>query len=224
MKELLVIEPGWYVDKYPDEIGLIQLDDYFKLSAEVPQFEGHTNWDHPNALYLDKLATDLFKLSQGKPVIINTKNERLNPNYKKTNKRIPIEFQPKPIMLVEGYLVLWDKQIRNLLNTSIWLEASHDTRWKRRLHFKYLEYEKNVLIPMYKQFAEPTKQYANHIINVSNLTKEQVFKVVSGIISQVTTSKIWPKSSFVPTSYEKSSYFWDFWHFPPWPWVVFETG
>ncbi|HEY4694395.1 MAG TPA: hypothetical protein VIH52_00270 [Candidatus Nanoarchaeia archaeon] len=177
-------------DKYPDEIGLIQLDDYFKLSAEVPQFEGHTNWDHPNALYLDKLATDLFKLSQGKPVIINTKNERLNPNYKKTNKRIPIEFQPKPIMLVEGYLVLWDKQIRNLLNTSIWLEASHDTRWKRRLHFKYLEYEKNVLIPMYKQFAEPTKQYANHIINVSNLTKEQVFKVVSGIISQVTTSKI----------------------------------
>src|SRR6266404_3557580 len=95
------------MDKYPDKIGLMQLDDYFKPSAQAPKFEEHINWDHPDALYLNKLVEDLIELSQGKPIVINTKNERLNPDYKKTEKRIPIKFQPKPIMLVEGYLVLF---------------------------------------------------------------------------------------------------------------------
>ena len=31
------------MDKYPDKIGLIQLDDYFKPSAQVQKFEEHTN-------------------------------------------------------------------------------------------------------------------------------------------------------------------------------------
>lgn len=170
------------MDKYPDKVGLIQLDDYFKPSAEVPKYEGHTNWDHPDALFLEKLANDLSELSQGKSVVINTKNERLNPDYKKTDKRIPVEFQSKPIMLVEGYLVLFNERVREQLTTSIWLDVDHETRWKRRVHFKYPEYEKKVLLPMHKQFAEPTKQYAAHVVDVSNLQKEQVLTEVEKIL------------------------------------------
>src|SRR3989344_3160753 len=164
------------MDKYPNKIGLVQLDDYFKPSAQVPKSDGHTNWDHPDALYLDKLANDLVKLSEGKPVIINTKNERLNPDYKKTDKRIPVEFRPKPIMLVEGYLVLFDERVRKFLATSLWLDVDHKTRWARRVHFKYPEYEEKVLRPMYKQFVKPSKQYAAHVIDVSDLASEQVLK------------------------------------------------
>lgn len=172
------------LDKYPDKAGLIQLDDYFRPPAEVPEFEGIENWDHPNALYLDKLAKDLSELSQGKSVVINTKNERLNPEYKKTDRRIPVEFQPKPIMLVEGYLVLYDQRIREFLSTSIWLDVDHKTRYARRVHFKYPEYEEKVLIPMHKKFVEPTKRYAKHVIDVSNLSKEQVLKEVDEIIAK----------------------------------------
>lgn len=172
------------MDKYPDKIGLIQLDDYFKPSAQVQKFEEHTNWDHPDALFLDKLANDLAELSQGKSIVINTKNERLNPDYKKTDKRIPVEFQPKPIMLVEGYLVLFDERVRKFLTTAIWLDVDHQTRWSRRVHFKYPEYEEKVLLPMHKQFAEPTKQYAAHIIDVSNLSKQQVLEQVETILKK----------------------------------------
>lgn len=172
------------MDKYPEKIGLIQLDDYFKPSAQVPKFEAHTNWDHPDALLLDNLVNDLAELSQGKSVIINTKNERLNPDYKKTDKRIPIEFRPKPIMLVEGYLVLFDERVRKFLTTSIWLDVDHETRWARRVHFKYPEYEEKVLLPMHKQFAEPTKQYAAHLIDISNLSKEQVLEKAERIINK----------------------------------------
>ena len=169
-------------EKYPDQIGLVQLDDYFKPPAEKPKVGDIISSDHPESLYLDKLANDLVELSKGNSVIINTKNEKLNPEYKNTSKRIPIEFKPKPIMLVEGFLVLHDEKIRKMLSTSIWLEVDHETRWSRRVHFKNEEYEKKVLIPMHKLYAEPTKQYADHIIDVSNLTKENVLAEVERII------------------------------------------
>ena len=170
------------MDMYPDKIGLIQLDDYFKPSLQVPKFHGHSNWDHPDSLFLDKLASDLNELSKGNSVVINTKNERLNPGYKQTGKRIPAEFKPKQVMLVEGYLVLYDERIRSLLSTSFWLEVDHATRWARRVHFKNDIYEEQVAIPMHRQFAEPTKQFAVHVIDVTNLSKEQVFEKVEKII------------------------------------------
>lgn len=172
------------MDKCPHRIGLIQLDDYFKPSVEVPRFEEHTNWDHPEALYLESFAKDLAELSKGRSVVINTKSERINPDFKKTHKRIPVEFQPKPIMLVEGYLILFDERVRELLNASIWLDLDHKTRWKRRVHLKYPAYEEKILKPMHKQFVKPTKQYATHVINISGLTKHRVLKIVEGIIKQ----------------------------------------
>jgi len=172
-------------DKYPDQIGLIQLDDYFKPSEEKPKVGDIVSSDHPESLYLDKLANDLVELSKGNSVFINTKNEKLNPEYKNTKTRIPVEFFPKPIMLVEGFLILHDELIRKMLSTSIWLEIDHETRWSRRVHFKNSEYENKVLIPMHKKYVEPTKEYTEHIIDVSDLSKEQVFEKVEGIIKDL---------------------------------------
>lgn len=170
------------LDTYPDQIGMVQLDDYFKPAKDVPVYAGRENWDHPNALYLDRLVNDLGVLGQGKPALINTKNERLNPEYKLTERRRLVEFQPKPIMLVEGYLVLHDERIRDMLAASIWLEVDHDTRWKRRVHFKDPEYEERVIKPMYKEFAEPTKQYADNVIDVTNLSAANVYGRVQTIL------------------------------------------
>ncbi len=171
------------LDAYPDHIGLIQLDDYFKPTIDVPVFAGVANWDHPDALYIDRLVQDLRMLAEGKSVIIQTKNERLNPDYKKTDKRIPVEFMPKPIMLVEGYLVLYDKRVRDLLHTSIWLDLSQETRWQRRVHFKNDEYLQNVLIPMHERYAEPTKAFAEHVIDVTERTKDDVFEQAKEILN-----------------------------------------
>jgi uridine kinase len=170
------------LNKYPEKIGLVQLDDYFRPAKEVPKMKEYENYDHPDALYLDKLYNDLLELSKGNRVTINTKNERLNPEYKKTSKRIPVVFSPKPIILVEGFLALHDERIRNLFDVSVWLDVGHDTRWSRRIHFKSKEYEQEVLIPMHEKYAEPTRQYADHIINVSDLNPEQVLEKVEQII------------------------------------------
>ena len=84
-------------NKYPDMIEYIQLDDYFKPSNDKPMIEGMRNSDHPDALYFNKLENDLVKLSNGESIILNTKNEILNPDYEKTKIKIPREIHSKPI-------------------------------------------------------------------------------------------------------------------------------
>lgn len=171
-------------EKYQEQIGLIQLDDYFKPIEEQPKIGDILNFEHPDSLYLDKFVSDLIELSKGNSVMVNTKNEKHNPDYKNTKVRIPFKINPKPIMLVEGYLILWDERVRELLSTSIWLEVDHKTRWERRVHFKNDEYEQKVLIPMHQKFVESTKQYAEHVIDVSDLSKEQVLEKTEEIIYQ----------------------------------------
>lgn len=169
-------------NKYPDMIELIQLDDYFKPLSDRPKVGDIINHDHPDSLYFDKLVDDLTRLSQGESVVIDTKNEHINPEYEKTKKKISFKFYPKPVVLVEGFLLLTDEKIRKLLNTSIYLDVGHEKRWSRRVHFKNEEYEKKVIIPMHNQFIEPSKKYAGYLIDVSNLTKEQVLEQVEKII------------------------------------------
>jgi uridine kinase len=174
-------------NKYPDKIELIQLDDYFKPSEDKPKIDNIRNSDHPDALYLDKLADDLVELSRGESIMINTKNKYLNPEYEKTREKKPFTFYPKPIVFVEGFLVLHDKRVRELLDTSIFLDVEHNTRWERRANYtnKNKEYEEKVIIPMHNQYVEPTKKYAKHIIDISNLNKEEVLERVENIINNI---------------------------------------
>ena len=170
-------------DKYQERIGYIQLDDYSKKRVDVPKYVGHDNWDSPNALRFNHLYEDLLELQKGNAVIINTKNEKLNPTYKETNTFVSVEFQPKPIMLVEGYLVLHDKRIRDLLETSIFLDIDQRISWERRVHFKNNIYLEEVLLPMNKAYVQPTRDFVEHIIDVSELSEDEVFQKVEGILN-----------------------------------------
>jgi uridine kinase len=101
-----------------------------------------------------------------------------------TRVRERVRGAPKPIIIVEGFLLLHDEKIRKLLDTSIFLDEKHDIRWARRpiRGNSNKEYEDKVIIPMHNQYIEPTKKYADHVIDISNLTKEDVLKEAELII------------------------------------------
>lgn len=173
-------------NKYPNQIELIHLDDYFKPLADRPKVGDLINSDHPESLSFDKLAEDLVKLSNGETIVVNTKHEYLNPEYQNTKIKIPVKFYPKPIILIDGFLLLHDEKMRKMLDTSIFLDVEHEKRWARRVHLanQNKEYEEKVIIPMHNQFIEPTKKYADHIIDVSDLSQEEVFEKVDKIINK----------------------------------------
>ncbi len=171
-------------NKYPDQIELLQLDDYFKPREEKPKVGDLVNSDHPDSLYFDKLVLDLDKLLKGESVTLYTRNEYLNPDFFKNKEKTLVTLSPKPIIIVEGFLLLHNESVRKLLNTSIFLNEAHDTRWARRpiRGNSNKEYEENVIIPMHNQYIEPTKKYADHVIDVSGLNADQVLEKVEKLI------------------------------------------
>lgn len=69
-----------------------------------------------------------------------------------------------------------------LISLSIWLECDHRTRWPRRVHFKYPEYEQVVLKPMHEKYVVPSRQYAEHIVDVGGMSGEEVVGEVEKIL------------------------------------------
>lgn len=165
-------------DTYPDETLVFHVDDYFRPEADVPKLHGMPNWDCPEALYTDKMVNDLRALKQGMPAIINTKSPRLNPGFLKTGKRIPVEFQPRPLIIVEGFMALHLAELRNLFDCSIFLDAPFELHASRRIHGKLHkfppEYDEFVLRPMHEKYVLPSKKFADVVIQVDQKTAADV--------------------------------------------------
>ncbi len=170
-------------DKYPDLVEVLHFDDYQKEEHEIEVTEGMRNWDHPSAIDFDKLINDLKALKEGNDVEIMTKSRYYNPEYEKRG-RIPHTIHSKKIVFIEGYLVLHDKGVRELLDYVIFLDLDADTRMKRRNKFIYKEYTEKILIPMHNKYVQPTKKYADFIIDVGKIGIEEAQKLIIGKLKE----------------------------------------
>ena len=173
-------------DKYPEKISILHLDDYQwhgENRVKVPLFNGIRNWDHPDVIDWNALIIDLKKLKAGQEITLMSKSERVVPRKIKDNDetptpRLPLTIQPKEVILLEGYLALWNPQVRELLDYSFYLDAGHDVRMQRRTNFLNKEYEEKVLVPMQKEYVESTKKFANEVIDVSKFDIPQVRDII----------------------------------------------
>lgn len=185
--------------KYPNECALLHIDDYFKKREEVPKFERFSAFDHPDAVRFGDLCRDLLRLHDGKPVSILTKSELYNPGYRKELKNhINYMVESKPVVILEGFLALYDRRIRSLMDIKIYLDMPIEESTKRRSENKFNleeEYFRKVLSPMHKEFAEPTKAFADLVIDATNKSKEEVFKIVEKRIFGSRTSEKVGKAS-----------------------------
>lgn len=179
-------------DQFPGKVLIFHIDDYFKPKDQVPLTSGVSNFDHPNALYIDKIVSDLKSLINYQPVTIMTKSPRLNPDFLKTKQRIPVEFEPKPVIVVEGFLTLQIKEVRELLDVSIYLDAPFDQHISRRVHGKIHnfpdDYNEKIIKPMHDKYVAPSKKFADTIIDVSKLDQAEVLRQVSNIVAPYVTT------------------------------------
>lgn len=126
------------------------------------------NFDHPSAFDDQLLLKTLKDLKEGKSVSLleyNHKNHERGPNK--------IEIPPADVIIVEGILVLYDSDIRDMLDMKVFVDLDSDTRLSKRV-FRDLEMgrELNVILeqyisqikPAFEDFILPTKKYADVII------------------------------------------------------------
>ena len=174
-------------DKYPDLVEVVHFDDYQKEEVNVPLFENMRNWDHPDAINFEQLYSDLIQLINNQKVEIMTKSSVLNPSYEKKG-RIKHILNPNKIIIVEGYLALYDKKIRELFDLKIFLDIPISESMKRRNKITYnneSEYNNKILVPMHLKYVVPTEDKADLSLDVVKNNKDKVFNIIHNKLSEL---------------------------------------
>jgi len=153
-----------------DEICLISQDHYYRARHEVPVDEnGVHNFDLPQAIDHKTYARHILDLREGRAV-----EQR---EYTFNNPNIMpkmLKFEPRPIIVVEGILVFHFKEIADLLDLKIFIDAKEHIKLKRRIIRDQVErgYDltdvlyrwENHVFPTYEQYIKPSKVDADLIV------------------------------------------------------------
>lgn len=152
------------------EVVVIQQDSYYRDLSHLPFDERiKTNFDHPSAIDFDLLRQHLQELESGKGVNVPTYDFATHTREKKTRA-----IEPHPAVVIEGIMVLTDRDLRDMLHIKIYVETDADIRFIRRLKRDIQDRERTyqevidqylkTVRPMHEQFVETTKKYADIII------------------------------------------------------------
>jgi len=153
-----------------DRISSLAQDSYYRdVEWESEEQLLQHNFDHPDALDHDLLEEHLQMLKSGRDVEV--------PIYDfVTHRRTPatINMPARPIILLEGILILASKRLRDLLDFKIFVDTDADVRLMRRvrrdmtergrdLQDVFRQYSETVR-PMHLEFVEPSKRWADVIV------------------------------------------------------------
>lgn len=153
-----------------NQVVVISEDSYYKDHSNIPFEEREEiNYDHPNAIDHELLYQHLLLLQQGKPVEVPIYNH--NKHVRENETRT---IGKHTIVVLEGILLFVERQLRDLMDIRIFMETALDICLIRRLKRDLKErgrsldavlkqYDETVR-PMYLQFIEPSKRYADIIV------------------------------------------------------------
>lgn len=154
----------------PESVAVLEHDSYYKDQSHLnPQERLKTNYDHPFAFDTPLLIQHLRALQRGqtinKPVYSFVEHTRLSETQL---------VHSRPVVILEGILILEDERIRDLLDIKVYVDTDADVRIIRRIIRdirergrtleSVVEQYLGVVRPMHLQFVEPTKRYADIII------------------------------------------------------------
>lgn len=153
-----------------DQVVVISEDAYYKDHGNIPFEErAKINYDHPDSIDHDLLYRHLLQLQEGKSIEIPVYNHSMHLREEASR---PIG--QHAIIVLEGILLFVEQKLRELMDIRIFMETSLDICLIRRLKRDIKErgrsldsvlkqYEDTVR-PMYLQFIDPSKRYADLIV------------------------------------------------------------
>ncbi len=128
------------------------------------------NFDHPSAIEFPLLSRHLEQLRLKKPVEV--------PIYDfvtHTRKNETTPFPPRPVVIVDGMLLLSQAIVRPWLDHSIYVDAPESVRYERRLRRDVTERGRTPdgverqfraqVKPMHDEFIEPSRRYASLLVD-----------------------------------------------------------
>lgn len=153
-----------------DRVVVLPQDAYYRAQTELSfEVREKINYDEPSAFDTPLLLEQLDALLRGEAV------ERPVYDFTADNRaEITVRLEPKPVVVVEGILVLHEPSLRERFDLSVFVDAPPDERFIRRLERdvsergrsagSVIEQYRRSVKPMHDLFVEPTKAHADLII------------------------------------------------------------
>lgn len=150
---------------------IVSIDSYYRDLSSMPEEEREQhNFDVPEAIEYELLADQLKDLSEGEEI-----NRPIYNFSTHTREAESVLITPSDIIIVEGLFVLHWKELRELMDTRIFVNISHEAALRRRLERDIIQrgrtrqsvldqYEKSVK-PMTERFVIPTSVFANILVD-----------------------------------------------------------
>lgn len=175
-------------ERLSQKVVVIPQDCYYKDSSNLSDEEKRVqNFDHPDAIEWNLLCSQLKDLKQGKSVM-QPVYSFISCSRSKTETTL---VEPADVIIIEGILVFTCPQLREQLDIKIFVDADDDDRLMRVMARDISERGKDVswvierysrtVKPMYLQFIEPSKRYADIIIPQGGHNKVAIDVIVATI-------------------------------------------
>lgn len=159
------------VDMFKEDVAVIHHDNYYNVLDDLSYEERcKVNYDHPDSFETKLMVEHIKKLKNGEsieePVYDFTVHNR--------DKTKTITLEPKKILIIDGILVLENKELCDLMDLKIFVDTDADIRLGRRilrdmtergrsLESVLTQYQATVK-PMHDKFVEPSKKNADIVI------------------------------------------------------------
>ena len=158
------------VARYGDDITVLSHDNYYKRHDDLTYEERCLlNYDEPAALETDLMARQLDRLRSGWAIDCPVYDFTVHNRSDET-----IRIEPRKVIIVEGILIFENKELRDLMDIRIFVDADADIRLCRRvkrdvnkrgrsLESVLTQYQETVK-PMHEKYVEPSKRYAHILV------------------------------------------------------------
>ena len=153
-----------------ENVAVLTEDCYYRRQCHLDmQQRALTNYDHPDSLEHDLLASHLRELRSGRSVEV--------PQYdyvQHTRRSETTLVHPPALLLVEGILILSQEGLRDQLDLKIFVDVpldvclnrriERDTRERGRTRESIIEQFEKSVRPMFTEFTEPTRALADLVL------------------------------------------------------------
>lgn len=174
---------------------VLNQDAYFRDWSEYSEAERERviTANHPDAVLWDALITDIKKLRDGDAIDIPTPGTRA---AQRGDEKTSV--QPSGVVIVEGHLIFWSEDLRDLIDIKLFLDVDAHERVLRRmlrdvaqrdgdLEWAINWYRRDVL-PNFPVYTEPCKQYADLVVPFQDENPVALHTLVAGIRARIEES------------------------------------
>ncbi len=155
----------------PQQVTVVALDSYYhNLDHLLRAARNRRNFDHPDSFdwQLIRQHTAMFRKGQSVQLPVYD----FHTHTRRNKQRIISDYA---VVIIEGILVLWESELRSMLDIKVFMDVAADIRMIRRLQRDISERGRTMdsvinqyletVRPMHNQFVEPSKNYADILVH-----------------------------------------------------------